>query len=383
MFFFKRDILVVSILFSLGTFSSDLFVSCLPEIEDVLKTSVLEANLTISLFLGMGVLGSTLFWLGRSYAVRDGTFYGLASFLLFMPVLTILFFPSIEGLLVGRCVQGIAIGILQSLVFSWIKNNGDIAKRISSVGLIGEMLSVCAPTLGYILLQISWEFLFCFSSIFSVCIARLGKSILFQDTQSIIQVLSPEKKEITIMDFLRLTTVTSLQTAVAWSLICLIPFFVGEDVFSDFSGPFVYTVYCFCYGLGCFVAERDHVKKDQILEILPYGYFIVFWLFAAWMVFGIVSFVLLSFWLFGILTSLSYGPVIERVSEAYSGENQDFGPLISLSRTLLSTVFVLFFSFLYDQSPFISASFLGGSILILSFFVFVILRDRFVFKRTV
>ncbi len=147
--------------FSLLAF--DLFQPALPTITQYFNTTQALGQLTLSLFFLMFGL-SQLFWgpiidhFGRQKTLKISLILFIAA------TLICIFSASIEMLIVGRIIQGFAVGNSNIVAFSSSRDYGDSTERakvISYVAMIISISPILAPLLGSIIfLNFGWRAIF-------------------------------------------------------------------------------------------------------------------------------------------------------------------------------------------------------------------------------
>lgn len=352
--------MLLGLLMGLGIASSDLYVSALPNFSNVLEMSEFASSATVAFFLLTTAIGTICFLkLRRLFSLKKINMGALYLFAAASGLL--LLFDGFEGLLACRIVQGIAYGMLQATMLSvaklLFKNN--VAEQFSTIGFVSEISCMFAPISGYVLLKLyGWQSPFFFISLMAILLCFLSNLVFKRVDES--HDVSGEKFNVAHLlehkGYLGWTMVTSLQSGLAWAIICLTPFVLKSQDKSDFYLCVAYTGYSVFYASGCFVIDRGIIKGAKILDLLPMVFTIIMTaLLAGFFIDGIW---LTGFFLYGFFVGSSYGIVMERTMENVSKKHSSrLGFFTSFMRLASGGVFVLISAYLFSLSPFIGALF--------------------------
>lgn len=164
-------IVLIIFLVSLAHFSTDIYLPSLPAISDYFGVARSTVQLTVSLYLISMSFSPLIFGplsdaLGRKKIILFGLCFATIA------ALTCSLAPNIYFLLVGRTLQGIAIGaILVSgrAMVADLYSGLQLAKRITQVTMMMPFVLAIAPTIGgYIQEYFQWR------AVFTVLIVYLG-----------------------------------------------------------------------------------------------------------------------------------------------------------------------------------------------------------------
>lgn len=162
----ESSLLVILIfLMTISVMGADMYIPSLPHIESYFNTSHVNAKLTFSIFI-IGFAMAQLFYgpLSDAYGRKPVLLVGVS--IGFVGSILCIFAPSIHGLIFGRLVQGIGIGVGSCMARSIAQDKFSgpkVGHVISYLSLISGLAPAIAPVMGgYLQAYLGWQSVFVF-----------------------------------------------------------------------------------------------------------------------------------------------------------------------------------------------------------------------------
>lgn len=347
----KSNLYLLGLVGGLGVASSDIYVSCLPDLCKMHSIHPQDMNKTLVFYFIAMALASLLYPFSliciqrRNLFIISASLYSSACFLIALS-------ENIEHVYLARIMQGIAFGIIQPALISVIKEKSRLqtSNNLASFSFAAEFLSIIAPLVGVIIFSIfNWKSPF-------ICLGFLSL-FLFITTKDLMKEIRPYylyyptfkslKKLFTTTDFLVFNLISFLMIGLGWGIITSSSYLYDNPLY---QGIF-YTCYGLFYALGCLLCERDFLTRKQILNYLPYLILLVGGGISLSFYTQTIIFLTVFVLLFGGISGLVFGPVFAKAMENIEEEEiNQASSFLMFSRLIGSSFFIWISSILYYSS---------------------------------
>ncbi len=330
----------------LGVASSDLYVSLLAKFAQIFSVSSFLMNLTLSLYFVTTALGCITFaYISRFYT---HPVIHLIAFLLFISGgVIITLHPYYDFILIGRALQGLGIGLLQTNLISYIKKrySDTLSQSFSLYSFGSELFCILAPLLGVILAEyFSWQAPFLFITCFSLLLFLIsGKNFTHHPPPNIS--FAPSWKELyKNLYYLKYNGISFLMNGLSWGVITITSYIYE----SPNHHALFYTGYSSFYALGNYLGSKKNFPKDHLMAITPYILFVlgsgIMWGFFAHQIIILT----LAIFFFALLSGLTYGPIMEKsLQTIHTTAIDTASSILVLCRLTSSGLLIALFSYLY------------------------------------
>lgn len=375
----RKNVLFLGLIGGLGIASTDIYVPALPKLAQFYEVSSYLMNLTMTsyfLFTGIG----TLIFLRLSKTISNATL-NLFSLLLFsLGGILISLNESYWFIVVGRGLQGLGFGVVQTNIVSFIRKSDsrNFAKNMATYSLSAEFLCLFTPLIGVLLFEnIGWRAPFLYIGIVALIMLIQSRNIFRVKVQNVLDIKQEQatpphqpRGSSSILkkdgEFWIYNFVSFLLSGIGWALISISPYLLENGLFSDWGHGIFYMAYTIHYMVGNFILERiSHELRPKVEDIAMklMGICSVFLVFAV--MFETTIPFIAAMMLLGTLSGMLYGVVFEKAQQNLGRDNERLlnsaTTIMLLSRLVASGTFTAFVSWLFIQNS--SLSLLFGSVI--------------------
>lgn len=385
----RKNVLFLGLIGGLGIASTDIYVPALPKLAQFYGVSTYLMNLTMtSYFLLTGI--GTLVFLKLSKTFSNSTL-NLFSLLLFsLGGALISLDESYCFIVIGRGLQGLGFGIVQTNIVSFIRKNDNrnFAKNMATYSLSAEFLCLFTPLVGVFLFEnIGWRAPFLYIGSLALIMLVQSKNIFKNKNSNSLGTIEeqvhhiPQFKGSTSIlrhdsEFWIYNFASFLLSGIGWALIAISPYFLEKGFLSEWTAGIFYMVYTIHYMLGNFILERiSHESRPKIEDIAMKLMGICSLFLLCSVLLEATSLFIVAMMLLGTLSGMLYGVVFEKAQQNLGRENERLlnsaTTIMLLSRLLASGTFTAFVSWIFTQNSSLSLLFGSAITMLISFLLFI------------
>lgn len=347
-----RKIYLLGLIGGLGTASSDIYVSLLPNLCNLQGFSPEHMNITfVAYFIAMCC---TSLIYPFSVAFLDRTRVILYAGILFtLSLFVIAFSSSLPFILLSRALQGAAFGFIQPAIIVVIKAavQESANRNLAAFSFASEVLAISMPTIGvvsfyyggwpgpFIVLGILSSLLFVRFFVqkqeFSVPVRPPAFSI------SNLRVLSQPR-------FLRFNLMSFLMAGVGWGLLTTSSYIYQDPTYHSMF----FTAYVVVYAAGCWVCQQEFWGPQKILKSIPTVMMILGSLLAYSIIQGNLVLITLGILLFSFFSGVTFAPIVDQALHKMNASDIDLASAVLFAcRLFASALFVWSSTQLYFYHP--------------------------------
>lgn len=362
----RKHVFFLGFIGGLGICSTDIYVPSLPKLSEFYDVSTYHMNLTMSIYFIMTGIGTLAFL--RLSKTLSNSFLNLIFLCLFsLGGFLISSFDSYKFILIGRALQGIGFGVIQTNIVSFIRKQDNLrfAKNMATFSLAAESLCLFTPILGVFLYdKIAWWAPFTYIGILGILMIFHSQRIFTahkkETTSQDSNLVIPSTKSFTILrkdkTFWIFNGISSLISGTGWALIAISPYILQNNGFSDFFHGIFYFAYTIHYMLGNFIIERiSHEGRLRLENIAMKGIAVCSTIFLFAALLKIVTLFIIGMMLLALITGMFYGIVFESAQKNLGKDNQRLlnsaTTIMLLCRLCTSSSCTAIVSWLFTQDP--------------------------------
>ena len=261
-----------------SVFSTDMYVPSMAHLPEYFDTTAEMVQLTISINVLIFALAQLFYGpLSDRYGRRKPLIIGMTFFVFFTLVCGLV--QSIEQLIVGRALQGMAAAVEAVLVLVIISDLYEGKERIKALALFGMTIGIApavAPIVGgFIDVALGWRANFFILSFFIGLVLLVLIKYLPESTEpdpsalELSQIIGDYRRLLTNRVFMGYTLMPSVMLGTVLAFITIGPFVyidqfgVATEYYGFFNGAVV-----LCFALGSLIANRsaDHASAETLLR---------------------------------------------------------------------------------------------------------------------